>query len=142
LSLHSSEAPQDKDLLRPLFTCTNANQYASCTCNTRPRVSPHHVVNHSSQPGVTIHWSSNTPVLSVPVEVEEQPVAIEVEPVNPQLMAAKSQDPPPAALKPLSSRRHGSNSCLLLKQPPRRLFSRCHLLSWTSRVSLVPRPSP
>jgi hypothetical protein len=34
LSLHSSEAPQGIDLSRPLFTCTNANQVATCTCNT------------------------------------------------------------------------------------------------------------
>jgi hypothetical protein len=34
LSLHSSEAPQGIDLWRPLFTCTNANQAATCTCNT------------------------------------------------------------------------------------------------------------
>jgi hypothetical protein len=43
LSLHSSE-----DLSCLFFTCTNANQAAICTCNTQPRVSPHHVVNHSS----------------------------------------------------------------------------------------------
>jgi hypothetical protein len=64
LSLHSSEAPHGIDLSRPLFTCTNANQAATCTCNTRPRVSPHHVVNHSSQPGATIHWSLDAPVLN------------------------------------------------------------------------------
>jgi hypothetical protein len=64
LSLHSSEAPQGIDLSRPLFTCTNTNQAATCTCNTWPRVSPHHVVNHSSQPGATIHWSLDAPVLS------------------------------------------------------------------------------
>jgi hypothetical protein len=29
-----------------------------------PRVSPHHVANHSSQPGATIHRSSDAPVLS------------------------------------------------------------------------------
>jgi hypothetical protein len=62
LSLHSSEAPQDIDLSRPLVTCNNANQVASCTCNTQPRVSPHRVVNHSSQPGATIHRSSDAPV--------------------------------------------------------------------------------
>jgi hypothetical protein len=65
LSLHSSEAPQGIDLSRPLFTCTNANQAATCTCNTRPRVSPHHVFNHSSQPGATIHRSSDAPVLNL-----------------------------------------------------------------------------
>jgi hypothetical protein len=32
--------------------------------NTRPRVSPHHVVNHSSQPGATIHRSSDALVLT------------------------------------------------------------------------------
>jgi hypothetical protein len=62
LSLHSLEAPQGIDLSRLLFTCTNANQIAACTWNTRPRVSPHHVVNHSSQPGATIHRSSDAPV--------------------------------------------------------------------------------
>jgi hypothetical protein len=66
LSLHSSEAPQGIDLSRPLFTSTNANQAATCTCNTRPRVSTHHVVNHSSQLGATIHRSSDAPVLSGP----------------------------------------------------------------------------
>jgi hypothetical protein len=64
LSLHSSEAPQGIDLLRPLFTYTNTNQAATCTYNTRPKVSPHHVVNHSSQLGATIHRSSNAPVLT------------------------------------------------------------------------------
>jgi hypothetical protein len=68
LSLHSSEAPQGIDLSHPLFTCTNANQVATYTYNTRPRVSPHHVVNHSSQPGVTIHRSSNAPVLNLPLD--------------------------------------------------------------------------
>jgi hypothetical protein len=63
LSLHSSEAPQGINLSCPLFTCTNANQAATCTHNTRPRVSPHHVVNRSSQPGGTIHRSSDAPVL-------------------------------------------------------------------------------
>jgi hypothetical protein len=62
LSLHSSEASQGIDLPRSLFTCTNANQAA--TCNTRPRVSPYHIVSHSSQAGVTIHWSSDAPVLA------------------------------------------------------------------------------
>jgi hypothetical protein len=62
--LHSSEAPQGTDLSRPLFTCTNANQAATCTCNTQPRFSPHHIVNHSSQPGATIHRSSDAPVLN------------------------------------------------------------------------------
>jgi hypothetical protein len=64
LSLHSSEAPQSIDLSRLLFTCTNANQPATCTCNTQPRVSPHHIINHSSQLGATIHRSSDAPVLS------------------------------------------------------------------------------
>jgi hypothetical protein len=68
LSLHPSEAPQGIDLLLPLLTCTNANQDATCTCNTRPRVSPHHIVNHSSQPGATIHRSSDAPVLNLPLD--------------------------------------------------------------------------
>jgi hypothetical protein len=63
LSLHSSEALQGLDLSCPLFTCTNANQAATCTCNTRSRVNPHHVVNHSSQLGATIHRSSGALVL-------------------------------------------------------------------------------
>jgi hypothetical protein len=63
LSLHSSEAPQGIDLSRSLLTCTNANKATTYACNTRPRVSPHHVVNHSSQPGATIHWSSDAQVL-------------------------------------------------------------------------------
>jgi hypothetical protein len=36
------------DLSQLFFTCTNENQAATYTCNTRTRVSPHHVVNHSS----------------------------------------------------------------------------------------------
>jgi hypothetical protein len=68
LSLHSSEAPQGIDLSRPLFTCTKANQAATCTCNTQPSVSPHHVVNHSSQPGATIHRSSDAPVLNLALD--------------------------------------------------------------------------
>jgi hypothetical protein len=51
---------------RLLFTCTNANQATTCICNTRPRVSPHHVVNHSTQLGATIHRSSDAPVLNSP----------------------------------------------------------------------------
>jgi hypothetical protein len=39
------------------------NQPATYTCNTRPRVSPHHVVNHSSKPGATIHRSSDALVI-------------------------------------------------------------------------------
>jgi hypothetical protein len=68
LSLHSSEAPQGIDLSRSLFTCTNANQATTYTCNTRPRVSPHHVVNLSSQPGATIHRSTDAPVLTSAIE--------------------------------------------------------------------------
>jgi hypothetical protein len=68
LSIHSSEAPQGIDLSRQLFTCTNANQAATCTCNTRPRVSPHYVVNHSSQSGATIHRSSDALVLNLPLD--------------------------------------------------------------------------
>jgi hypothetical protein len=64
LSLHSSEAPQGIDLSLSLFTCTNANQVATCTCNTWPTVSPHHVFNYSSQPRETIHRSSDAPVLN------------------------------------------------------------------------------
>jgi hypothetical protein len=64
LSLHSSEARQGIDLSCSLFTCTNANEAATCTCNTWPRVSPHHVVNHSSQPWATIHLSSDVSVLN------------------------------------------------------------------------------
>jgi hypothetical protein len=68
LSLHSSEAPPGIDLSRPLFTCTNANQVAACIYNTRPIVSPHHIVNHSSHPGVIIHRSSDPPVLNLPLD--------------------------------------------------------------------------
>jgi hypothetical protein len=68
LSLYSSEAPQGIDLSRSPFTCTNVNQAATCTYNTRPRVSPHHVVNHSSQPRVTIHRCSDAPVLNLPLD--------------------------------------------------------------------------
>jgi hypothetical protein len=50
-------------LSHPLFTCTNANQAATCTYNTRPRVNLHHVVNHSSHQGATMHQSSDAPVL-------------------------------------------------------------------------------
>jgi hypothetical protein len=67
LSLHSSEASQGIDLSRPLFTCTNANQAATCTCNIRPRVGPHHIANHSSQPEATIHRSLDAPVLNAPL---------------------------------------------------------------------------
>jgi hypothetical protein len=68
LSLHSSEAPQGIDLSCPLFTCTKANQVITCTCNTQPRVRLHHVVNHSSQPGATIHRSSDAPFLNLPLD--------------------------------------------------------------------------
>jgi hypothetical protein len=68
LSLHSSKATQGIDLSRPLFTSTNANQAATYTCNTRPRVIPHHVVNNSSQPGAIIHWSSDALVLNLPLD--------------------------------------------------------------------------
>jgi hypothetical protein len=47
------------DLSRLFFTCTSTNQAATCTCNTRPRVSPHNVVNHSSHQEATIHRSWN-----------------------------------------------------------------------------------
>jgi hypothetical protein len=49
--------------LRLLFTCTNSSQAATCTCNTQPRVSSHHIVNHSSHQVATIHWSSDALVL-------------------------------------------------------------------------------
>jgi hypothetical protein len=68
LSIHSLDAPQGIDLSRPLFTYTNANQAATSTCNTQPGFSPHHVVNHSSQQGATIHWSSDTPELNLPLD--------------------------------------------------------------------------
>jgi hypothetical protein len=55
LSLHGSEASQGLVLSRSLFTCTNSNQAATCTCNTRLRVSPYHVVNHSSHQEAIIH---------------------------------------------------------------------------------------
>jgi hypothetical protein len=67
VSLHSTEAPQGIDPSRPLFTYTNANQAATCTCNTRPRVSAHDIVNHSSQPRATIHRSSDALVLNLPL---------------------------------------------------------------------------
>ena len=48
LWLNQRTTPQGSDLSHLLFTCTNANQAATYTCNTKPRVSPHNVVNHSS----------------------------------------------------------------------------------------------
>jgi hypothetical protein len=36
------------DLSRLFFSWTNTSQAATCTCNTWPRVGPHHIVNHSS----------------------------------------------------------------------------------------------
>jgi hypothetical protein len=48
LALRSSKAPQGIELSRSLDTYTNTNQAATCTCNTQPKVSPHHIVNHSS----------------------------------------------------------------------------------------------
>jgi hypothetical protein len=46
--------------LSPLFfTFTNTSQAATCTYNTWPRVSPHHVVNHSSCQEATFHRSLN-----------------------------------------------------------------------------------
>jgi hypothetical protein len=38
--------------LRPFALCTNANQTATCTCNTRLRVNPHRVVNHVKWPSI------------------------------------------------------------------------------------------
>jgi hypothetical protein len=58
------------DLSHLFFTCTNASQAATCTCNTWPRISPHNVVNHSSHQEATIHrssnhtWSSMSPLMS------------------------------------------------------------------------------
>jgi hypothetical protein len=49
----------DNDLSRLFFTCTNTNQVVTCTCNTSPRISPHHIVNHSSHQEATHHRSSN-----------------------------------------------------------------------------------
>jgi hypothetical protein len=63
-ALHSSEAPQGIDLSHSLFICTNSIHVATCTYNTQPRVCPHHIVNHSSQRGATIHLSSDAPVLT------------------------------------------------------------------------------
>jgi hypothetical protein len=47
------------DLSCLFFTCTNTSQAATCTCNTWPEISPHNVVNHSSDQEATIHRSSN-----------------------------------------------------------------------------------
>jgi hypothetical protein len=47
------------DLSCLFFTCTNTSQVATCTCNTSPSISPHHVVNHSSHQEATYHQSSN-----------------------------------------------------------------------------------
>jgi hypothetical protein len=81
LSLHSSEAPLGIGLSCSLFTYTNANQAATCTCNTRTRVSPHHVVNHSSQPGATIHRSSDALVVAYSKTLHDSPRAKLVRPV-------------------------------------------------------------
>jgi hypothetical protein len=57
LSLHSSEAPQGIDLSRLLFTCTNANQATTCTCNTRQEsVRTTLLITHHSQ-----EWPSTGP---------------------------------------------------------------------------------
>jgi hypothetical protein len=54
------------DLTRLFFTCTTTSQAATCTCNTKRRISPHNVVNHSSHKEATIHrplkhtWFSET----------------------------------------------------------------------------------
>jgi hypothetical protein len=68
VSLHSSEAPQGIGLSCPLFACTNANQAATCTYNTLPRVSPHHIVISLITLGATIHRSSDAPVLNLPLD--------------------------------------------------------------------------
>jgi hypothetical protein len=47
LSLHNG-GHTGIDLSCLLFTYINANQATTCTYNTKPRVSPHNVVNHSS----------------------------------------------------------------------------------------------
>jgi hypothetical protein len=47
------------DLSHLFFTCTNASQDATYTCNTKPRISPNNVINHSSHLEATIHRSSN-----------------------------------------------------------------------------------
>jgi hypothetical protein len=47
------------DLSHLFFTCTNASQDTTYTCNTEPRISPHNVINHSSHQEATIHRSSN-----------------------------------------------------------------------------------
>jgi hypothetical protein len=47
------------DLSRLFFTCTNTSQATTFTCNTKPRINPHNVANHSSHQEVTIHRSSN-----------------------------------------------------------------------------------
>jgi hypothetical protein len=49
----------DIDLSCLFFTCTSTNQVAACTCNTRPRVNPQNVVNHSSYQEATNQRSSN-----------------------------------------------------------------------------------
>jgi hypothetical protein len=76
--LHSSEALQSIDISRLFFTCTNANEAATCTCNTRPRDSPHHVVNRSSQPEATLHRSSTAiksfVILHIQVSLRESKV--------------------------------------------------------------------
>jgi hypothetical protein len=54
------------DLSCLFFTCNNTNQAATCTCNTKPRISPHHIVNHSSHQEATIRRSSNHTWLSIP----------------------------------------------------------------------------
>jgi hypothetical protein len=45
--------PARHSLLRPLFTCTNANQAATHTCNTRPRVSSR--LGQVSHTGCVVH---------------------------------------------------------------------------------------
>jgi hypothetical protein len=60
--------PTSIDLSRSLCTCTNTSQVATCTCNTRPRVSPHHIVNHSSQSRATIHRYTDAPILNLPLD--------------------------------------------------------------------------
>jgi hypothetical protein len=58
LSLHSSETPQRIDLSRPLFTCTNANQAATCTLSIT-----HHIQERPSTGPRTLQ-SSISPLMS------------------------------------------------------------------------------
>jgi hypothetical protein len=55
--------------LRPFAPALHLHQRKSSRnlhLQTEPRVSTHHVVNHSSHQGATIHWSLDAPVLTCP----------------------------------------------------------------------------